>query len=48
MLGTRPVPLTAVDLRRVEMELRINGEPAATGSGAACLGNPLNSVLWLV
>ena len=47
VLGTRPVPLTAVDLRRVEMELRINGEPAATGSGAACLGNPLNSVLWL-
>ena len=47
VLGTRPVPLTAVDLRRVEMELRINGEPAATGSGAACLGNPLNAVRWL-
>ena len=47
VLGTRPVPLTAVDLRRVEMQLMINGEPAATGSGAACLGNPLNSVLWL-
>ncbi len=47
VLGTRPVPLTAVDLRRVEMRLTINGEEAATGSGAACLGNPLNSVLWL-
>ena len=47
VLGTRPVPLTAVDLRRVEMQLTINGEAAATGNGAACLGNPLNSVLWL-
>ena len=25
----------------------VNGEAAATGDGAACLGNPLNSVLWL-
>lgn len=47
VLGTRPVPLAAVDLRRVEMRLTINGEEAATGSGAACLGNPLNSVRWL-
>ena len=47
VLGTRPVPLAAVDLRRVEMQLTINGKVAATGSGAACLGNPLNSVLWL-
>ena len=47
VLGTRPVPLGAVDLRRVEMRLTVNGEEAATGAGAACLGNPLNSVLWL-
>ena len=47
VLGTCPVPLTAVDLRRVEMQLTVNGEDAAAGSGAACLGNPLNSVLWL-
>ena len=47
VLGTRPVPLSGVDLRRVQMSLTVNGEEAATGSGAACLGNPLNSVLWL-
>ena len=47
VLGTRPVPLSAVDLRRVKMRLTVNGEEAATGTGAACLGNPLNSVLWL-
>ena len=41
VLGTRPVPLAAVDLRRVEMELTISGKAAATGSGAACLGQPL-------
>ena len=47
VLGTRPVSLTAVDLRRVGMRLTVNGKRAATGTGAACLGNPLNSVLWL-
>ena len=47
VLGTRPVPLSAVDLRRVKMRLTVNGDETATGSGAACLGNPLNSVLWL-
>ncbi len=47
VLGTRPVPLAAVDLRRVEMRVAVNGEEAATGSGEACLGNPLNSVVWL-
>ena len=47
VLGTRPVPLVAVDLRRVEMRVAVNGEEAATGSGEACLGNPLNSVVWL-
>ena len=47
VLGTRPVPLAAVDLRRVEMRLTVNGEEAAAGTGAACLGNPLNSVVWL-
>ncbi len=47
VLGTRPVPLAAVDLHRVEMQLSINGEPAASGTGAACLGNPLNALVWL-
>ena len=47
VLGTRPVPLAAVDLRRVQMRLTVNEEEAATGLGAACLGNPLNSVVWL-
>ena len=47
VLGTCPVPLSDVDLRRTEMRLTINGERAAIGAGFACLGNPLNSVVWL-
>ena len=47
VLGTQPVRLADVDLRRTEMRLAINGEPAAVGAGFACLGNPLNSVTWL-
>ena len=47
VVGTRPVPLAAVDLREISMRLTINGETAATGTGAACLGNPLNAAVWL-
>jgi 2-keto-4-pentenoate hydratase len=29
------------------MRLTKNGEPASTGNGAACLGDPLNALAWL-
>src|SRR3546814_15351838 len=29
------------------MSLEKSGEPVSVGCGAACLGNPLNAVLWL-
>ncbi|MCY4176808.1 MAG: fumarylacetoacetate hydrolase family protein [Acidimicrobiaceae bacterium] len=47
VLGTRPVELSKVDLRRAGMRLDINGEHAASGTGAACMGNPLNALVWL-
>ena len=47
VLGSRPVPLSALDLRRIPMSLSVDGEQVATGTGAAVLGNPLYSVLWL-
>ena len=47
VVGTRPVSLDAVDLREIQMRMTIDGEPAATGTGAACLGNPLNAAVWL-
>jgi 2-keto-4-pentenoate hydratase len=31
----------------VSMSLTRNGEPASTGNGAACLGDPLNALAWL-
>ena len=47
MVGARPVSLDAVDLREIQMRMAIDGEIAATGTGAACLGNPLNAAVWL-
>ena len=35
------------DLTKVEARVVINGETAATGTGDAVLGDPLNSVVWL-
>ncbi len=41
-----PVPLPARP-EAVEARVIINGETAATGTGDAVLGNPLNSLVWL-
>ncbi|RFU40708.1 2-keto-4-pentenoate hydratase [Actinomadura logoneensis] len=46
-LGSRPVRLTDVDLRMCGMVLERRGEQLSTGTGAACLGHPLNAALWL-
>jgi 2-keto-4-pentenoate hydratase len=42
-----PVPLDALALEEVEVNVTIDGVTAATGTGSAVLGNPLNSVIWL-
>ncbi|VVE10334.1 2-keto-4-pentenoate hydratase [Pandoraea terrigena] len=47
VLGSRPVPLSEVDLPNVVMTLEREGEVLSRGSGAACLGNPLNAAVWL-
>ncbi len=47
VLGSKPTPLTAVDLRLAGCVLHRNGEVAATGAGGAVLGSPLNSLVWL-
>lgn len=47
VLGTQPRPLAELDLPRLDMVMRRNGETVSTGNGAACLGNPLVAVLWL-
>ncbi|GLW67050.1 2-keto-4-pentenoate hydratase [Actinomadura rubrobrunea] len=47
VLGNRPVRLADVDLRMCGMVLERRGEQVSTGTGAACLGHPLNAALWL-
>ncbi len=47
VLGSRPVPLATLDLVAAGMTLSRDGEVLSRGSGAACLGNPLNAAVWL-
>lgn len=47
VLGSRPVPLSEIDVANVVMTMEKNGEPVSEGNGAACLGNPLNAAIWL-
>lgn len=47
VLGSQPVLYREVDLLTCGMKLSRNGQIASTGAGAACLGHPLNAVLWL-
>jgi 2-keto-4-pentenoate hydratase len=46
ILGSRVIPLD-FDLRLTGMVIWRNGEIAATGAGAAALGNPVSTVAWL-
>jgi 2-keto-4-pentenoate hydratase len=44
-----PVQLApTTELERVEARVQLNGNEVATGLGSAVLGNPLNSIQWLV
>jgi 2-keto-4-pentenoate hydratase len=47
VLGSTPRKLSEFDLRLCGMVMLRGGEPVSTGAGAACLGNPLNAVVWL-
>jgi 2-keto-4-pentenoate hydratase len=47
VLGTVPVSLDGLDLAAIEMTMTVNGSAASSGSGSACLGNPLIAARWL-
>jgi 2-oxopent-4-enoate hydratase len=45
--GGRLTPVDELDLRTIGMVLTVDGAVAATGAGAAVLGNPIRCVAWL-
>ncbi|MBD8532944.1 MULTISPECIES: 2-keto-4-pentenoate hydratase [unclassified Massilia] len=47
VLGSRPVRLGRLDLVNCAMAMDRRGETVSSGSGAACLANPLNAAVWL-
>ncbi|CAG9243223.1 2-keto-4-pentenoate hydratase [Paraburkholderia unamae] len=47
VLGSRPVSLRHIDLANCYMEMRQGATVLSAGTGAACMGNPLNAAVWL-
>ncbi len=47
VIGSSHKTLDEIEPKSVEMEMSINGEVVSTGTGAACLGDPLDAVAWL-
>lgn len=47
VVGSKPVRLSSFDVRTVPMSMSLNGAAASDGSGAECLGNPLQAARWL-
>lgn len=47
VLGGSPKLLTDIDLRQCNMSLMRGEEVVSQGNGRACLGNPINAVVWL-
>ncbi|GAC1384855.1 MAG: fumarylacetoacetate hydrolase family protein [Marmoricola sp.] len=47
VIGSDARSLAELEPRDVVMELRINGEVRSSGTGAACLGDPLEALRWL-
>lgn len=47
VIGHDPKPMGAFDPRLCGMVMECRGEPVSIGAGAACLGSPINAVLWL-
>lgn len=47
VIGHQPKTLDEVDLVSIKMNMTKNGDVVSTGTGADCIGSPLNAVLWL-
>lgn len=47
VIGNTPKKLSEFDVRMCGMVMERRGEPVSVGAGAACLGTPINAVVWL-
>lgn len=47
VLGSKRLTLAEFEPRDAVMSMEVNGETVSTGTGAACLGDPLEAVAWL-
>lgn len=47
VLGTRYVPLSSFEPADAAMTMTVDGQMTSTGTGTACLGDPLASLAWL-
>lgn len=47
VVGKNGLPLSEIEPKNVSMSLTINGTERSSGTGAACLGDPLEALRWL-
>lgn len=47
VLGHRPTRLESIDLLTCKMTMGKNSEVVSTGQGSACMGSPINALVWL-
>lgn len=47
VLGKKRSALSAINLPSAKMTLKIDGATSSSGRGDACMGDPVNAVLWL-
>lgn len=47
ILGTKKASVQEIDLENNKMQLFVNDQLVSEGDGTSCMGNPLNSVVWL-
>lgn len=47
VLGATRLPLSEYTPLDAEMTMTINGEERSAGNGAACLGDPINALVWV-